>query len=301
MKRLFILASAAIVALAACTKTEVVYTEAPAEIGFKQITDVMTKAVPDGTQLPATMGVYAYKGSDAYFTNISYSDKTTYWGATDDNEKAYWPLDNSTLTFTVYAPHNANATFVSDVLTIPNVTNATDVLYGKTQPTGNKTANATTPVDVTLGHAFAQVLVVFKTAANVELNSVTFNNVVQGGTCKVTYPGATVAWDALTTAAPVALLAADVELTSDAEYPFLAVPATLTNQELTFEYTLSGSPKQSHTITTAELTTAKWVEGKRYVYNIAIGAAEIQFNPTVEAWDENVDADPEDDSFDFSI
>ena len=65
MKRLFILASAAIVALAACTKTEVVYTEAPAEIGFKQITDVMTKAVPDGTQLPATMGVYAYKGSDA--------------------------------------------------------------------------------------------------------------------------------------------------------------------------------------------------------------------------------------------
>ena len=303
MKRLFILASAAIVALAACTKTEVVYTEAPAEIGFKQITDVMTKAVPDGTQLPATMGVYAYKGSDAYFSNISYSDKTTYWGATDDNEKAYWPLDNSDLTFTVYAPHNANAQFATNVLTIPNVTNATDVLYGKTQPTGNKTTNATTPVDVELGHAFAQVLVVFKAAANVELNSVTFNDVVQGGTCNVTYPGATVAWDALTAAAPVELLAsANLELTSDAEYPFLAVPATLTaDHELTFEYTLSGSPKQSHTITKTQLSTAEWVEGKRYVYNITIGATEIQFNPRVEAWDANVDGNPGDDKVDLDL
>lgn len=302
MKRFFILASAAIVALASCAKTEVVYTEAPAEIGFKQITDVMTKAVPDGTQLPATMGVYAYKGSEAYFTNISYSDNGAYWGATNENEKAYWPLDNSNLTFTVYAPHNANAQFATNVLTIPDVTNATDVLYGKTQPTGNKALNAATPVDVLLGHAFAQVLVVFKAADNVELNSVTFNNVVQGGTCKVTYPAATVAWDELTTAAPVELLAsANLELTSDAEYPFLAVPATLTNQALTFEYTLSGSPKQSHTITTAELTTAKWVEGKRYVYNITIGATEIKFKPTVEAWDANVDGNPGDDKVDLSM
>lgn len=164
MKRFFILATAAIVALASCAKTEVVYKDAPEEIAFKQITNVMTKAVPDGTQLPATMGVYAYKGTTPYFSNVSYSDKTGYWGATDDNDKAYWPLDNSTLTFTVYAPHNANAQFATNMLTIPDVTNATDVLYGKTQPTGNKTSNATTPVDVELGHAFAQVLVVFKAA-----------------------------------------------------------------------------------------------------------------------------------------
>ena len=44
MKRLFILASAAIVALAACTKTEVVYTEAPAEIGVQTYAGAMTKA-----------------------------------------------------------------------------------------------------------------------------------------------------------------------------------------------------------------------------------------------------------------
>ena len=44
MKRFFILASAAIVALASCAKTEVVYKDAPEEIAFKQITGVMTKS-----------------------------------------------------------------------------------------------------------------------------------------------------------------------------------------------------------------------------------------------------------------
>lgn len=44
MKRFFILASAAIVALASCAKTEVVYKDAPEQIAFKQITGPMTKA-----------------------------------------------------------------------------------------------------------------------------------------------------------------------------------------------------------------------------------------------------------------
>ena len=61
MKRLFILASAAIVALASYTKTQVVYTEAPEEISFKQVTNVMTKA---GALQTGVLGVFAHQGEN---------------------------------------------------------------------------------------------------------------------------------------------------------------------------------------------------------------------------------------------
>ena len=44
MKKLIICAAVAIAALASCTKTQVINTEDPQEIGFKVITGKMTKA-----------------------------------------------------------------------------------------------------------------------------------------------------------------------------------------------------------------------------------------------------------------
>ena len=44
MRRFFILASAAIVALASCAKTQVVYNDAPEEIALKTVNMPMTKA-----------------------------------------------------------------------------------------------------------------------------------------------------------------------------------------------------------------------------------------------------------------
>lgn len=56
MKRLVILA-AAIVALASCAKTQVVYNEEPQEIAFKTVSGVMTKGPVTGTTFNQAMTV----------------------------------------------------------------------------------------------------------------------------------------------------------------------------------------------------------------------------------------------------
>ena len=142
MKRILIFASAAIVALASCAKTEVVYKDAPQEIAFKQITGAMTKA---DTKLSGTMGVFAQYNNDntsttnaVYFDNTSFAEGSTecVWEA---DEAKYWPLEGN-LDFTIYAPYNESSDVVAytpaddaDVLVInvPDNSDAqTDWLYG---------------------------------------------------------------------------------------------------------------------------------------------------------------------------
>ena len=108
MKRFFICAAAAIVALASCSKTEVVNTSAPEEIGFKAVTGAVTKVAgqQSGT-LTGDMGVYAFINGTAdteYFTNIKFTGTDTWTGG------QYWPLQSS-LNFVIYAPHDANASY----------------------------------------------------------------------------------------------------------------------------------------------------------------------------------------------
>ena len=96
MKRILICAAAAIVALASCSKTQVVYNDAPEEIGFKTVTGVMTKGPIEGTTLPTgkAMMVYASKSKDNveeythYFGPVPFGWKDSYWGGTPAQ---YWP------------------------------------------------------------------------------------------------------------------------------------------------------------------------------------------------------------------
>ena len=109
MKRFFILASAAIVALASCAKTEVVYKDAPEKITFKQVTDVMTKATNLSDQL--TLGVFANEeDGDVYFGNTAFTYSEGTWG----NNSAYWPYEGN-LVFTVYAPAGTAAYVETEV------------------------------------------------------------------------------------------------------------------------------------------------------------------------------------------
>ena len=76
MRKLILCAAAAIVALASCTKTQVINTEEPKEIGFKTLTGVMTKATTGSTDLVGgTMGVYAYVNgtTTSYFSNVAFT------------------------------------------------------------------------------------------------------------------------------------------------------------------------------------------------------------------------------------
>ena len=101
MKRFFILASAAIVAFASCAKTEVVYNEAPQEIGFKAVTGSITKVEQSSGALSGDMGVIANLTTGAaYFGNTQFV-----YNSTDENwscaDPKYWPVDENKLSFAV--------------------------------------------------------------------------------------------------------------------------------------------------------------------------------------------------------
>ena len=77
MKKFFFCAAAAIVALASCSKTQVVYNDAPQEIGFKAVTGVMTKTTTFADD--RALGVFANltgddnADGDVYFGNTSFA------------------------------------------------------------------------------------------------------------------------------------------------------------------------------------------------------------------------------------
>ena len=296
MKRLFILASAAIVALAACTKTEVVYKEAPQEIGFNAVSGVMTKS--SVALKESTMGVFAHRDGALYFDNTSFKDYTTHWGVSNVAQTRYWPV-SGTLTFTAYAPYDdTNVTFTENTLKI-NADNRVlasqkDWHYGTTRPVSAKTDEN---VDVTLNHALSLVEINIAKNTNVYLLGVELLNTNQKGVCSIIYPTAIPSWelDATSpTASTMALYEPDNsetgdKLSADEKCTCLVIPTeTLNAEAIRLTYKLEGSSSVlTYTTdgTTYDLTGA-WAYGKKYVYNITIGTSEIKFNPTVTDWTE---------------
>ena len=290
MKRLFILATAAIVALASCAKTEVVYTDAPEEITFKTYTDVMTKTL--GESAYANMGVIAYQGDDEYFSATEFEQGATSWTAVEGSER-YWPATGD-LRFVVYAPadgwtYTETTTPAAKTLiaTIQAGDEVPDYLYASEQPVGNKTDNAA-GVDVDLKHAAAAVVLNFMGEKDVvALKSVTLTGTIQSGTCNVDYTAnpPTVVWN--TTAAPSVQKeflkdtdspVAFSDSKTNQEYTTRVVPVTSQASTIVFNYTLNGSPA-SYTIDAA--TLGAWDPGKKYTYTISIGATEIMVTPEV--------------------
>ena len=150
MKRFFILASAAIVALASCAKTEVVYKDAPQEIAFKQITNVMTKA----DALTTDMGVFAYTADgDYYFGPVKFAEVSSVWKG---SPAQYYPLQTA-LDFALYSPCDGynNWSYVNTTQTLTSCDFAdvknVDVLYGEKIYADCTTSSD--PVDVLFKHA----------------------------------------------------------------------------------------------------------------------------------------------------
>ena len=131
MKKFFLIAVAACVALASCTKNEVAPTD-PQEITYQAVVGKSTKAMIDNTAYPTneTFGTVAYKvkggTSELYIpvSEVSFTDADTdYWSTATPY---YWPKDGSTLTFYSYSPYKDQASVVipvtssADGLTITN-------------------------------------------------------------------------------------------------------------------------------------------------------------------------------------
>lgn len=293
MKRLFILATAAIVALASCAKTEVVYTDAPAEIGFKAFTSAMTKApVTDATFPIQPMTVYGWNndGKVEYFPATTFTHNGVNWAATPAQ---YYP-SNGALDFVAFtqAPETGATNTSYDLRLADNTTNQHDLMAsqyvaGKTKASG--------VVQLPFHHTLALIQVNFKcTGTNVQINSVQLTGTKQAGGVTVTYAATTDGtaptvgtWAPSGEAKSLTKTGAETITAGAAEFVtyanFLAVPENGDDKALNINYTLNGN-NFTHPIDIDAINAHEWAPGTKYVFDVTIGLTEVLFSATVEAW-----------------
>ncbi len=122
MKKYIVIAIAACVALAACTKNEVKPVAVDQEITFETaVYKASSKALISTTNYPntATFGTVAYRessGTPKYFgpAEVSYNSSKNYWSTTP---AYYWPK-NDALTFMSYSPYKYQESDSSPVITV---------------------------------------------------------------------------------------------------------------------------------------------------------------------------------------
>lgn len=294
MKRFFILASAAIVALASCAKTEVVYKDAPQEIAFKQITGAMTKTTL-GDDEAQTMMVFAFKHDDhsPYFTpqnGLSFTPvDADNWTASPSQ---YWPLSGD-LDFVYLAPYLPSSSVNYDAtnykLTM-DLNNNQDVMYGKNVITGSKSNEA---MDAPLRHALAKVIIkVSSDLAGLEITSFTLKNPNVSGVLEVDYQEADdngtpnderLKWTH-TNQSDIAYTDLVTTTAKDVEYSDYHYVLPCDQTSFVFTYILPGNATP-HTYThNLAGASNKWLDGHQYTYVIKITANEIKLNPAVEVW-----------------
>ena len=282
MKRFFILASAAIVALASCAKTEVVYKDAPEQIAFKQITNVMTKG--EQTALTGNMGVFAYKAGEVYLPNTLFALAGEVWG----NENAKWPY-NGNLDFIVYAPFNEDAETTTALLTLPGVAAADALYYGvKKYADVEKGPN---PVNVELNHLSAKISVDFTApGTGYTLSTVVLNDVCTEGNVTVDYSEspAVVTTTVSTTETDHTFVPGTPLYVLPGAQTFFTVTFVQENGDKDFTYSKEVS-----------LEGATWDAHKGYTYKFSITpTGAITFKAVVNPWDdqalvtESLDAAP---------
>lgn len=300
MKKLIICAAVAIAALASCTKTQVINTEDPQEIGFKVITGKMTKAEQTTNGFTQTLGVAAYLGTTDYFggdTEFEKQDNGVDWKS---ETPKYWPLQ-SELDLVVWSPFdsqnitesNKTITFKVDNSSKHVIADQVDYLYGAKYYTEGKQENA---VAVELTHALAKVTIKFRCEndVTVDVNKVALVSPTLKGTCTVSYNdntkvATTPNWTNLVAENGDWNLTWTVgEITNENQVPtksydevsVMVVPTAASN--IKFNYTIAGMPATDAVI---DLSTADpWAGGTHYVYAIEITPYEIKFTPSVTEW-----------------
>lgn len=292
MKKVLFCAVAAIVALASCSKTHVVYNGDPQEIAFRQITGAMTKTTQDLSD-DIELGVLAFKNPDeVYFENTLFEHDGNSWSA-----NKYWPV-SGTLDFILYAPFNDEANVVKAtytesvknlVISIDNQTTQTDWLYAdKLYAEVEKTNNA---VPVNMKHALAMISITLKSDLDdvVTIKSFEIIGTNQKSVLTITQDATenTIAWGDMTTKDwPLSDLAHDtnkLDKTTGREDECLVIPGNQTSFKMV--YTLEGiAADQTYTHTFD--SSLNWEAGHKYIYKIVIGVNEITFDCDEVVWEE---------------
>ena len=320
MKKFFMFAAMASVALASCTKNEPAITPEQGEaILFNSpVVAPATKAttIADAVAFPHTnFDAYAwYSASEfdaendaaVYFSKKTFTDAGSYWSAT----QAYWPK-NGVLSFVAYAPA---AEVTSPVCTAAKLTfnytvaaemaNQKDLLYSdwvfnKTSVNQAGTnAFSETGIDLPFHHALSAVDFKLKAAdadaaSLIKIKSITLNAVKNTGTLTVLNTNAA-EWSDVNGSANYTVLAnADGEANAtvitttatdvsvDAEFMLMPQTTTTTLSVAYYMSTEGGWIAQS---TPVNLSLA-WEKGTRYTYTIVFDLDEIKLAPVVkEDW-----------------
>lgn len=198
MRKNIIIALAACVALAACTKNELKPVEVNQEITFQAVVNkASTKAMIDGNTygIGNTFGTVAYKVKDATselyipVSEVKYTaGSPAYWST---EAPYYWPKDGSTLTFYSYSPFKysetgtptaIDVTHTKDGLTFTDYSvknhQETDLMVadkkaGQTSNTSNAGGSWATGVPTVFHHMLAQIVAInFQTVENASANPV---------------------------------------------------------------------------------------------------------------------------------
>lgn len=309
MKKFFIGAAAAIVALASCSKISVVNNDAPQEIGLKAIAGTMTKA-PTPLGEGTNMGVYAdYKGAatgsvyQAYFTDFEFRHNVSSWAGWKDGKHSpkYYPV-SGTLDFFAYSPKCNDITAGRDGETgltfaytlASNKDNQYDVLVSQIRSGVTKPALAT-DVAMVFKHALSLIDInVKKTGtAVIVVKSITLTGTNHAGTATVTYDAdrvnetfPTISWVA-TDALGSDLINKELTLGGDfSDYnndaDLLVVPTTGVVKSMTIVYTIDGGIDLSHTFSLGD--TGNWLPSTKYTYDITVGPLEITVAPSIDEW-----------------
>ena len=279
MRRFFILASAAIVALASCAKTQVVYKGAPDQIAFKQITNVMTKADGDATATQISdLGVFANQGTDVYFPNTQFSGTGTL-----TNTGAFWPYEGK-LDFTVYSPYKEGTTYEDNVLTMKDITPGEAPYYGVQRYVNTaKTDNA---IPVLLNHVSSKIIVNLNPGNLYTVTSLVLENVnASNGTVEVDYsttPATVTTQSATTDDITIALTDKD----SNTDGLNLAPVYVLPSNQTYFTISFTQENGENDVNFTKEIhLEATWAAHHAYTYNITIANPNsITFTASVNDW-----------------
>ena len=245
MKKYFILAAAAVVAIAACSKNEIDPAgQEKQAISFSTVAGKATKTPLSGTiykTTDPTFGVFCYALTDgktwaansadgqAYMDKIeiSYNDTDKIW---EPASTYYWPLSGS-LTFTGFSPYTeaskvayapaTKALTVTNYVASATTAAQTDLMWANTQKdltdnqstyTSESATSTLKGVNMVFHHALSQVIFKVKKAAGLDdytitVNSITFN-AMSTGTLTVTDD--TPVWGAATVKAAFDSEGADV-------------------------------------------------------------------------------------------
>ena len=305
MKKLIICAAAAIVALASCSKTQVINTEDPKEIGFKTITGVMTKAEQKTGVFTQDLGViayYTYGGTEKmYFDNSQFTRESgqPLW---DGVAKKYWPLQG-TLDFIVYSPYQSGSVVVDKKITLvvdnsayTSIGNQVDYLYGGEYVTGKEKSEDA--VSVELKHALAKVTLNFKGTPGITVNSVELEKPCLKGTYSVNYLSSSIApvWSSTTQMGGNLLLSdfvgKSLEQDDYQSVSIMVVPAEASKILLTYSLPGSEYNNNSNMNLKAEIPLNEdWESGKQYTYNITMTTYEIKVDTKVVEWVDKVNDD----------